>query len=413
MVDDRPLTPLEQLAADIEEHRWNQFTASAIRDMEATYPELTESEPRWRAPDGQTFSTERAANIYINRGIQEAERRATEEATREADAVWSAQHGTTGGILYQDISAVIAGGVTAITPTIGSRRTDGAQLLYSSAVNALIGDPESGKTLVASAMAADTLTDGGSVLIIDVDHNGAPATVKRFQAFGIDGNTLSDPARFRYSSPETPEELDRIVADASTWRPTLVVVDSLGEVIPIFGGNSNDADEYTAIHRRVLTALANTGASVLVIDHLAKGEASRGFGGTGTVAKKRAIDGVMLRVSVLSAFAPGRKGSASLNVVKDRHGGVRRVSPTSTTEPVAAVFVLDSWDELSARWELYPGRTEEDKAAADVEELRRLIPAPTSVRDVKERMSWRTERAAAALRALRASEDEGQTDAIQ
>ena len=43
-----------------------------------------------------------------------------------------------------------------------------------------------------------------------------------------------------------------------------------------------------------------------------------------TAAKRRAVGGVSIRVTIKEQFAPGRVGSAYLALNKDRHGGLRR-----------------------------------------------------------------------------------------
>ena len=62
----------------------------------------------------------------------------------------------------------------------------------------------------------------------------------------------------------------------------MVILDSLGEILPLFRANSNSADDFTTVHAEVIKPLTRNGASVLVVDHLAKNADSRSFGPTGT-----------------------------------------------------------------------------------------------------------------------------------
>jgi KaiC/GvpD/RAD55 family RecA-like ATPase len=80
-------------------------------------------------------------------------------------------------------------------PDVGSR-VDDAGLLYSATVNMLYGAPESGKSLIATALAVQTINSGGSVLWVDIDHNGATATLSRFVSFGADLADLNNPSKF-------------------------------------------------------------------------------------------------------------------------------------------------------------------------------------------------------------------------
>jgi hypothetical protein len=139
----------------------------------------------------------------------------------------------------------------------------------------------------------------------------------------------------------------------------------------------------------VLSKMSTAGSAVVGIDHEAKGQASRDFGAGGAVAKKRAVDGVLLRASVRVPFTPGSGGKAVLTVVKDRHGGVRSISPRSgASEPIAATFELISG--AATHWKFWapdgakiiaPGGTPLDL-------LNALDPPPRSQRDVRNRMRW-------------------------
>lgn len=310
--------------------------------------------------------------------------------------------------LYADVAEILARGpITPPAPTVGLR-SDGAGLFYAGQVNMLFGDPESGKTLLAQCAAADELYLGRSVLIIDLDHNGAYATVSRFRSMGMKPEVLANPDRFRYSEPEDALEIDGIIADAKGWQPDLVIIDSIGELLPVFAASSNSADDFTRVHARAIKPFAKLGATVVVIDHLAKGGDSRSFGSTGTAAKKRAIGGTMLRVVAVDQFAPGHGGKAEVSISKDRHGGLRAVSPTGK-EPLAAKFVLtDREGALHWRFEApQPGEVAtavavpSDSLEADVKALDDLDPAPRSKSDVAQRMRWGNSRALSALQAWR------------
>ena len=308
--------------------------------------------------------------------------------------------------LYADIAQVLAGGdLGAPEPTFGLR-DDELHLFYPGTTNGLVGAPESGKTLLASCVMADELFKGNSVLVVDVDHNGARATVARFLSLGVKGEVLSDPSRFRYTAPEDSTELLAVVAEAHLWKPTVALVDSVGEVLPMFGASSNDADQYTAVHRQVFTALANSGAGVILIDHEPKSDGAAEYGASGTMAKKRAIDGALYRVKVKQTFAPGKGGKASVTSLKDRHGQVRKhLEPVR--EPLAFTFHLIGGDATD--WKLYAPTSAEvlkvNKTAQLVEELKALDPPPKSVRDVIARKGWGTDKSGQALKSYREALD--------
>lgn len=311
--------------------------------------------------------------------------------------------------LYEDIRALLERGpVEPPSPTVGLR-SDGVGTVYSGHANCVLGPPESGKTWYAQATAVEVLFSGGSVLMIDLDHNGVDATVARFQSFGIKGDVLADPSRFRYCEPEDPVELDGIVADAIDWKPTLVVIDSFGELGPMYGASSNSADDFTKVFRRAVKPFAMQGACVVVIDHEAKSKESAAYGATGTSAKKRAYSGTMLRFRIDKPFTPGAGGEAEVTLVKDRNGGLRRHLAAEKEALVGRFRMTDTNGALDAyivaaeageRPKLLGASTGANLPDL-VQELDRLDPPPASVRDVCARMTWGKDKAREALKAWR------------
>jgi hypothetical protein len=309
--------------------------------------------------------------------------------------------------LYVDIAALLSGGLPDSPQPAVLARSDGVGLFYSGQVNLLFGEPETGKTWIALAALAEQLRAGGVGLVIDLDHNGAPATVARLQALGVQPETLADPRRFRFAQPEDAAHLDRVVADARKSPPTVAVIDSVGELLPMLGLGSNSPDDFTSAHTRVLKPLAVAGAAVIAIDHVAKSQASKAQGPTGTAAKKRAIGGVSIRVELVDAYAPGRGGASRLRINKDRHGGLRQHCKThGAEEPVAGTFQLRDRDG-TLTWTITPTAgasvMEDPQLAADLAALDELVPPPNSQQDVKKRMGWGSARSMNALRAWRAA----------
>lgn len=304
-------------------------------------------------------------------------------------------------VQYGNVGALLAGEIPpAPIPEILSRQ-DGTGLFYPGQVNMLFGDPETGKTFVALAAIVEAINDGCKAAMLDLDHNGMESIVSRLIDMGANQDALSSLDFFRYKEPEDGLDLTHTVADLQRWQPDIVVVDSIGELLPIYGLNSNSPDDFTLAHTKALKPLAMAGASVVVIDHLAKNPESKAQGPTGTGAKKRAVGGTMLRVTTKEPFTPGKGGSSYLNITKDRHGGLRAASPTGDGEPLAGTFHLraDSTYVIfaPAEGEQAPTTAPED----DVDRLANLTPPPESVADVRARMRWGTARASKALKAWR------------
>jgi len=300
---------------------------------------------------------------------------------------------------YANISALLDGGIPEPPVPEVCKRTDGIGLFYRGQYNVVFGDPESGKTLLCDYATVEELRAGGKVLRLDLDHNGPEATVNRQLTFGADESALRDPDRFLYVQPVDRAQAIAVVADMADWKPTLVIVDSVGELLPLFGAGSNSADEFTDVHSRVIKPLTLTGAAVVGVDHLAKGADSRAFGPTGTAAKKRAIGGTSIRVKVDSAFTPDKGGSAFLTIHKDRHGGLRRNSPSGDREPLAGKFVIVG-TVINIAAPMRDDRNPDEAADPDdVAAIAELDPPPTSARDARERLKWRDDRTRKAFRA--------------
>lgn len=269
--------------------------------------------------------------------------------------------------LFFDVAAMMAGGAPARPRPRWVHRTDGMALFYAGQVNLVFGDPESGKSWLVLCGLAESLADGGRAVVIDLDHNGPEATVQRLLDLRVDADVLSDPDRFRYVEPDDAAHLLAVIRACVAWRPDVAMVDSVGELLPIFGYSSNSPDDFTAAHAKVLKPLARAGACVVAVDHLAKNRESREQGPTGTAAKARAVGGSSIRVEVVDAFAPGRGGKARLTLRKDRHGSLRAACPSERGEPYAGLFRLEALDGGKLRWFVYSPEEAPESAARPTE----------------------------------------------
>jgi hypothetical protein len=292
---------------------------------------------------------------------------------------------------HVDVAAFFAG--TAPTPPapVLCRRTDGHALFYAGKVNLVFGDPESGKTLLVLAACAEALRDGRRVLYVDLDHNGAEFILPLLVSFGASTDILCDPGRFRYYDDiDAAASMRMLVGECALWRPAVAVIDSIGELLPMMGANSNDADDFTRAHTGILKPLAKTGAAVIEVDHLAKNLFSRSQGPTGAAAKRRPVGGLAVKVVCRRTFIPGKGGTAELLINKDRLGGVRRHSPPGRPQS-AGTFVLEGPDGNDAiSWRVIPPLELEDMpstAARYLDAIREMTNDTFTVRDVATTMS--------------------------
>ena len=314
--------------------------------------------------------------------------------------------------LYVNVHQLLHHGLQLPAPEV-LPFSDDFCLFYAGSFNLIFGDTESGKTWLCLAAVASALNDGGTATIIDLDHNGAPALIGNLIKLGVDTEVLEDPRRFRLSEPGDRLELQEVVQDQLVINPDVVVLDSLGEILPLFRANSNSADDFTTVHAEVIKPLTRNGASVLVVDHLAKNADSRSFGPTGTAAKMRATDGLAIRVTAERQFTPGEGGKAKLQVHKDRYGGVRSHYP-SDPKPVIGTFELisdsDTLDYAFHSAQVVSIRTsprdEEKQLADDVAALREVYTTKPAVRQARETLKCSQNRAMRAVNAFTTTGDE-------
>jgi hypothetical protein len=114
----------------------------------------------------------------------------------------------------------------------------------------------------------------------------------------------------------------------------------------MWGGETKDNDAITRwmriFPRTVATA---SGAAVVLIDHITKNAETRGRFAIGGQAKLATIDGAAYLVEPLEALSPGRVGTLTMRVTKDRPGFIRKVSGMwrkSDRTQEAAIFTIDS-----------------------------------------------------------------------
>ena len=255
-----------------------------------------------------------------------------------------------------DLTWILTGQPPAATPPTWCTRTDGTALFYNGRHNGVFGDPEGGKTWLAQVAGVEALNAGQMFAMIDVDHNGQDHTAARLLLLGARPEHIADPNRFRYYEPEDSDQLRAAVTDITRLAPAVVVIDSLGEILPMLGVKSVDNDEITAALREIVMPPAKAGSCVISVDHLPKSAEARTTGyAIGGTAKKRAVDGSYLRVEARQQPTPGGVGRITLRIEKDRTGELRK----SSGGGYAGTFTIDSTRPHITTWTI--GRDEMPK----------------------------------------------------
>lgn len=225
------------------------------------------------------------------------------------------------------------------------KRSDGAGLIYEGRVHSIYGESESGKSWIAQIATAELLKSDKKVIYIDFESD-ALDIVNRLKNLGVSRANLLQ--YFTYIRPDGPRD-----ADDPYWHSilepnsaTLIVIDGVTESLTMWGGETKDNDAITRwmriFPRTVATA---SGAAVVLIDHITKNAETRGRFAIGGQAKLATIDGAAYLVEPLEALSPGRTGTLTMRVTKDRPGFIRKVSGMwrkSDRTQETAIFTIDS-----------------------------------------------------------------------
>jgi hypothetical protein len=225
------------------------------------------------------------------------------------------------------------------------KRTDGHGLIYEGRVHSIYGESESGKSWIAQIATAECLKNDKKVIYIDFESD-AIDIVNRLKALGVSRANLLQ--YFSYIRPEGARD-----ADDPYWQAilepssaTLIVIDGVTESLTMWGGESKDNDAITRWMRLFPRTVATaSGAAVVLIDHITKNAETRGRFAIGGQAKLATIDGAAYLVEPLEALAPGRTGTLTMRVTKDRPGFIRKIAGMwrkSDRTQEAAVFTIDS-----------------------------------------------------------------------
>jgi len=292
---------------------------------------------------------------------------------------------------WVDIRSALAGAVPMPEVFL---RSDGRPTFYRGQVNALVGESEGGKSLIAQAAVVAELEAGGHVVYLDHESD-AVSVVSRLVSLGADADTLE--THLHYMTPEgllTPAEAEGFLAYLENLAPALVIVDGLTAAMESQGLNLNDNKDAAGIFRTYLNPMCECGAAVVVIHHVTKASDGRGTYGLGAVTLKNLIGGAQYGVETSddSRHAPGRFGTSRLVIHKDRAGGVRMFAAKRAWATFATQSTATGAEDAHGRplfrttWELrVPGEGLEDGPTGCMEAVSRFIEAagePVSQRDV-------------------------------
>jgi hypothetical protein len=219
---------------------------------------------------------------------------------------------------FADFAALAAEGFKREMPSL-CQYDDARWLLYAGRINEIHGEPSVGKTNIALCICAEVMQDGLRVLYLDPEDN-AKGIGSRFIALG--GRQADLLERMHYVENPEPSEFAALHAWARENKPALVVLDGLAEALAAEGLSEDKPAEVLQFFRERIRPFTETGAAVLISDHVAKDKESRGDWPRGSGSKMGRYDGAVYAAKLKKAYSPEIDGSVRLVVAKDRNGGV-------------------------------------------------------------------------------------------
>ena len=224
-------------------------------------------------------------------------------------------------------------------------RTDDKGLIYAGRVHSFYGESESGKSWLAQIAVAEQLKQFRKVIYIDFESDAADL-VFRLGALGVSQAEILQ--NFTYIRPDTVRDHEDPYWQ-NLLKPninSLVIIDGVTEALTMWGGETKDNDAITRWMRLFPRAIAQqSGAAVISIDHVTKDKETRGRFAIGGQAKLATIDGAAYLIEPLEVLAPGRTGTLTVRVTKDRPGFVRKIAGMyrkNDRTQEAAVITIDS-----------------------------------------------------------------------
>ena len=254
------------------------------------------------------------------------------------------------------------------------KRTDGEALFYPGKVHSIYGESESGKSWIAQIAVAEQLKENQRVIYIDFESD-AVDIVNRLKFLGVSHAEILQ--FFSYVRPDTSYN-----PSDPNWQKILekgtrlVIIDGVTEALNLWGKETKDNDGITQWMRIFPRVIASrSGACVVTIDHVTKDRETRGRFAIGGQAKLATIDGSAYLVEPLEALAPGRIGSLTVRVTKDRPGFVRRIAglyrKSDRTQEVAVITIDSQGEQMQVV--IAPPMLEEELMAAKADKLDREI----------------------------------------
>ena len=239
---------------------------------------------------------------------------------------------------FIDLRPWLDGSATPELPTIAPYAN--TALFYAGRLNAIHGEPGHGKTNILLSACAVDLKRGGRVLYIDPEDTPR-GFATRARLLGIAPEDITE--RIHYLHCPEFEDIRATHRWAVEAKPSLVILDGLAEAMAGYGADEDNAQQTLQFLKSYLRPFCETGAAVVIADHVTKNSDNRGRFARGSGAKLGRYDGAVYAVELGKAYSPTVPGFVRLKVAKDRNGGVGPVGST----PAEIHFAPSAIDETT------------------------------------------------------------------
>jgi hypothetical protein len=203
-------------------------------------------------------------------------------------------------------------------PMVGYRE-DGQPLFYRYAYNLLYGPPGSGKSWAAMLAVKQIVTGPVPQRCVYLDYeDNARNFRRRMDLLGLD-----DPSLRRVWYKADPGKLSERIQDPDeAWlrepifsgdNPAIIVIDGVESFASAHGYDTNSNSDWANLVREALAPLYQTGAAVVLVDHVVKNRQTSGDYPIGAVQKKGLCRGAAYSVDA-------KNGVTRLVMRKDTHG---------------------------------------------------------------------------------------------
>lgn len=266
---------------------------------------------------------------------------------------------------------------------------DGTDLFYGPTaggqglINWVYGDSHSGKTRLVMACLVGEVLKGRSVGILAFEDSGDEEMLDLLHDLGLSNDQVRNHV-YLVKPAASHGHWMALVGQLSVLHGIRMwALDAFTSSAGYERIDSNNQDQIATWVADVCHGIASTGASVIVIDHIAK-EASNPWSPIGSVQKKNGVTGAMVRVhhtDGLQGWTKARSGGVLVSSVKDRGGWhaqreplaifrfdaerkIYALAPAAEARAAHAEAKRKPWDALAEYIAEHPHATQKEMALA-------------------------------------------------